>query len=288
MTSIVVVGLGAIGSRVAALLAERGEHSVYVIDRDVVEQKNILAQNFSEDMVGVPKADAIFASLPQELAASWRGSVAEVNARTIAPLIGSPDVLLDCTDNLQTRFVIGEYCSREGIPWIHAAAVADRGNVMPIVGAPCFSCVFAEKGDGESCEASGIDPNIASQVATLQVGLIDDVARRTASAELIHIRKGDLPQYLAVSPRRGCAVCGGVYTSLARMPAKARRICGGIYHFDCPLPFEMVRRRLDGRAVRVTDNAVYAEDIVAFADGRVHVHADSLRDAQSAFDIAFA
>ncbi|MBI4017471.1 MAG: ThiF family adenylyltransferase, partial [Candidatus Aenigmarchaeota archaeon] len=151
--TVVVVGAGTIGSVAVRLLA--GHARTRVIDRDFIDALNLERQTFY-GRIDVGKSKAVVAA--EKLGAD--GVCDEVTADTVARLIGKPALVLDCTDNMATRFVINDYCLRERVPWIYAGAVEDRGIVFAIgrEGKPCFRCLVPhEPGPLETCDLEGVD-----------------------------------------------------------------------------------------------------------------------------------
>ena len=147
--SAVVAGCGAIGAAAANLLVRAGVGRVRVIDRDFVEPSNLQRQTLFEE------ADARDA-LPKAVAAERRlaavnsrvrveGIVADINPKNAEELLGGFDVILDGTDNFETRFLVNDFAVQQGVPWIYAAAVGSYGltmTVRPGVTA-CLACLLA-------------------------------------------------------------------------------------------------------------------------------------------------
>ncbi|PYU87861.1 MAG: thiamine biosynthesis protein ThiF, partial [Acidobacteria bacterium] len=132
----VVVGCGAIGAAAANLLVRAGVGYLRIIDRDFVEPSNLQRQTLFEE------SDALHV-LPKAVAAERRlrsinssvaveGIVADLSPRNVEALLGEVDVLLDGTDNFETRFLINDVAVKSGRPWIYAAGVASYGLTMTI------------------------------------------------------------------------------------------------------------------------------------------------------------
>jgi len=140
---VAVVGLGALGSVAAELLARAGVGALRLIDRDFVELSNLQRQFLYDE------ADASEA-LPKAVAAARR--LARVNSSVeletcvadLAPsaadeLLGGADLILDGTDNFETRYLINDFAVREGVPWIYGAAVGSYGLKLAIIPCPLGS-----------------------------------------------------------------------------------------------------------------------------------------------------
>ena len=147
------------------------------IDRDYVEPSNLHRQWLFEE------ADAA-ESLPKAAAAARRiarinssmrvrGVVADLTAANVAELLGDADIILDGTDNFETRYLINDFAVSRGIPWIYGAAVAAYGLTMPVVPGrtACLRCVYPDPPAGAqpTCETAGVLNVIVSAVASIQV-----------------------------------------------------------------------------------------------------------------------
>ncbi|HKT48006.1 MAG TPA: ThiF family adenylyltransferase [Candidatus Acidoferrales bacterium] len=177
-SSAVVVGCGAIGAAAASLLVRAGVGRVRVIDRDFVEDSNLQRQILFDEAdarQSLPKAVAA----RQKLAAvnssvAVEGIVADVQPKNAQELLSGFDVVLDGTDNFETRLLINDFAVHAGRPWIYAAAVASYGVTMTVrPGAtPCLACL-AEISEGhgleETCDTVGVLGPIVNLVASLEV-----------------------------------------------------------------------------------------------------------------------
>ncbi|HUE42459.1 MAG TPA: ThiF family adenylyltransferase, partial [Candidatus Sulfotelmatobacter sp.] len=177
--SAVVAGCGAIGAAAANLLVRAGVGRVRVVDRDFVEASNLQRQTLFEE------ADARDA-LPKAIAAERRlgavnsqvhieGIVADINPKNVEELLGGFDLILDGTDNFETRFLVNDFAVKQSVPWIYAAAVGSYGltmTVRPGVTA-CLACLLAGERDGagmdETCDTVGVLGPIVNLVASMEV-----------------------------------------------------------------------------------------------------------------------
>src|SRR5580692_2569709 len=132
----VIVGCGALGTVQAALLARAGVGTLRLIDRDYVEESNLQRQLLytEQDAAEVlPKADAARRHLLQaNSTVHIDAHVADLNPEDASDLLGGAHVILDATDNFETRMLINDYAVRENIPWIYGAAVGSYGIAMPV------------------------------------------------------------------------------------------------------------------------------------------------------------
>jgi len=175
-SSAVIVGCGAIGAAAANLLVRAGVGKLRIIDRDFVEPSNLQRQTLFDE------ADAL-AALPKAIAAqrklrsinssgSVEGLVADLSPRNAADLLARFDLILDGTDNFETRFLINDFAVQNGQPWIYAAAVASYGLTMTIRPGttPCLACLMETQQHGleETCDTIGVLGPIVNLIASLQ------------------------------------------------------------------------------------------------------------------------
>src|SRR5208283_4380136 len=123
----VVVGCGALGSFHAAALARAGVGRLTIIDRDYVEPSNLHRQWLFEEAdaaESLPKAAAAARALARiNSSIAVRGVIADLTASNIAELLAGADLILDGTDNFDTRYLINDFAVSRAIPWIYGAAV---------------------------------------------------------------------------------------------------------------------------------------------------------------------
>lgn len=175
---VVVAGCGALGSVSTSLLVRAGVGRLRIIDRDFIELNNLQRQMlFDEDDVraGLPKAEAARRKLVRiNSDVEIEAHIADLTARNAEELLGGSDLILDATDNFETRYLINDVAVKTGTPWIYAAAVAAEGRTMTVVPGetPCLRCIFDEPpapGSSPTCESAGIIGPVVSLVASLQV-----------------------------------------------------------------------------------------------------------------------
>jgi len=218
---ITIVGCGATGSALATLLARAGVGTIRIIDRDYVEPSNLQRQSLFDE------ADAA-ESLPKAIAAARKiaafnsgiviePQVADLTPTNIAAVFEEAHLILDGTDNFETRYLINDFAVKNSIPWIYTAAVGSYCvtlNVLPGKTA-CLSCIFADPPQGtfETCETAGIlnsAVNLAASIAAteavkLLVGA-DDWLRRTLLS--FDVWRNERAEVAADRPRPGCRTCG--------------------------------------------------------------------------------
>jgi molybdopterin-synthase adenylyltransferase len=167
---IAVIGLGGLGSNSANLLARAGVNLI-LIDRDKLEFENLQRQNiYTEKDVGNEKAK-IFGEYLKKVNSEIKIEyhVIDINEKNI-DIIKKANLVLDCTDNLETRFFINEYCTKNKIPWIYAAVLGTEGMIISFNGGYCFNCIFKKPTEKiKTTNDLGLINTIPYLIASLQV-----------------------------------------------------------------------------------------------------------------------
>src|SRR5262249_17313998 len=122
---------------------------------------------------GLPKAVAAERALARgNSGVRVEAFVEDLTASNIDELLGAGDLVLDGTDNFETRYLINDYCVSRGRPWIYGAAIGSYGITMPVIpgGNPCFRCVYPDPPGGAqpTCETAGVLGSITAAVAAIQ------------------------------------------------------------------------------------------------------------------------
>ena len=232
----VVIGCGALGTHVLSFLVRAGVGKVKVIDRDIVEESNLQRQTlFNEEDLGRAKAKVAEGHLRSVNSTILvKGEIVDLSYANIQNVIREATIVLDATDNMDTRFLVNDACVKLGIPWIYAGAVGVTGMVMPIVpGGPCLRCVFpSPPGPGElpTCDTVGIVNTLPAMVASLETTEAFKIMQgKEPIKELmfIDIWLGDL-QRIKVKKNPECECCGkGNFEFLqARKRKYAVSLCG--------------------------------------------------------------
>jgi adenylyltransferase/sulfurtransferase len=173
-----IVGCGALGSLAAATLARAGAGHIIIIDRDFVEPSNLQRQFLFEESdaaAGLPKAAAAERRLRAiNSSIDIQGVIADLNPSNADDLLSGAELILDGTDNFETRYLINDYAISRGVPWIYAAAVASYGLTMPVIPqrTSCLRCVYPDPPAGAqpTCDTAGVLGAITGVIASLQAG----------------------------------------------------------------------------------------------------------------------
>jgi molybdopterin-synthase adenylyltransferase len=218
---VAIVGCGATGTCVSSLLARAGVGDLLIIDRDFVEPSNLHRQTLfdeSDAAESLPKAVAAARKLATfNSDVQVRAQVADLTPENVEPLLHGADLVLDATDNFETRYLVNDFCVKNSKPWIYAAAVAAYGVTMNILPGEtaCLACVFPAPPDGptETCDTAGILNSAVNLVASIEateavkflVGARDKMRRTLLSFD---VWSNDRAEMKVDRPRAGCQVCG--------------------------------------------------------------------------------
>ena len=259
---VAIVGCGATGSALASLLARAGVGYLRIIDRDYVEASNLQRQVLFDE------ADAA-ESLPKAIAATRKirafnseievePHVADLTPDNIEDLLGNVQLILDGTDNFETRYLINDYAVSQGLPWIYAAGVGSYAVTMNILpgDTACLACIFPDSPTGmvETCDTAGILNSavnlVASIAATEAMKLIVGARARIRRTLLSYdVWINEFAQVSATHPREGCRACQQRdFTHLAGVGRPHISLCGRnsvqIHERQRPIDFDEITRRL--------------------------------------------
>ncbi len=151
--TIVIIGGGGLGSHTADLMVRIGIGNTVLIDDDIIELSNLhRTALLSEHDIGKAKVDVLADKLSQiNSEVSIKSIRHHISKTTIKHDVQTPDLILDCTDNLSTRFLLNEYSIQQHIPWVYAGVYATTGMVMGILPGktPCLRCIMHTMPDKE-------------------------------------------------------------------------------------------------------------------------------------------
>jgi len=288
---VALVGCGATGSALASLLTRAGVGSIRIVDRDYVEPSNLQRQSLFDE------SDAA-QSLPKAVAAARKiaafnsqiivePQVADLVPANVESLLEGMQLILDGTDNFETRYLLNDFAVKASLPWIYTAAVGSYGvtlNVLPGKTA-CLACLFPDLPHGtlETCETAGIlnsAVNLAASIAATEAFKVlvgaDAWVRRTLLS--FDVWSNQHAEVRAEDPRPGCRACGDrEFLHLAGAGRAHITLCGRnsvqIHERHRPIDFSEVSQRLKPHgAVRHNDFVLkfWPEpyEMTLFPDGR--------------------
>jgi len=177
-SAIAVIGCGALGTVIANSLVRAGVGRVKIVDRDYIELNNLQRQVlFDEEDIakGLPKAIAAAEKLRKvNSQVEIEPVMADVNPDNVEEIIADVDLVLDGTDNFETRFLINDACVKHDIPWICGAVIGTWGMTMSIIPHQtlCFRCFLSKMpapGTTPTCDTVGVLGSAVNIVASLEV-----------------------------------------------------------------------------------------------------------------------
>ena len=293
--SVLIVGMGALGTVLANHMVRAGVGNLRIVDRDFVEWSNLQRQMLYDE------EDARH-SLPKAIAAKHKlesiysgcridAHVSDVTPGNIGELMEGVMLVLDGTDNFQTRYLLNDACFERGIPFVYGGAVSSRGMSAPFIPGDtcCLRCLLPESagdGDGQTCDMIGVISPIIDIVASFQVvealkilvGDQERVRRSLLSWEIwnYHTYEMKLP-----APRPECPSCGRrEFPALQEGGSDVAMMCGRDtvqIQGKRPLDLELWKLKLQD-AGEVSANPYLlrvqlpeGERLILFPDGRVLV-----------------
>ncbi len=214
-----IVGIGALGSVSAELLTRTGIGKLILIDSDQVEESNLHRQLlYTEKDIHRPKVSAARTYL-ESVNPKIKIEAHEVRLTADNIALLKSDLILDGTDNLETRFIINDFAVKNNIPWIYAGAIQTRGFVFPVLpNNPCFECILGHTISEEDCETQGILNTTNAIVASTQVVEAFKILTEQAFApQLIRINAWDAAiEKIKVRKNPKCQACQGKFVHLQR------------------------------------------------------------------------
>lgn len=266
---IAIVGCGATGSSLAGLLARAGVGKLRIVDRDYVEPSNLQRQSLFDE------ADAA-ESLPKAIAASRKitafNSEIEIEPKVedlipanVEALLEGMDLILDGTDNFETRYLINDYAVDRSVPWVYSAAVGSYAVTLNIVPqeTACLTCLFPDSPRGiiDTCETSGIlnsAVNLVASIASTEAIKILVAGKDTANLRRtllsFDLWTNENAEISASKPRPGCRACGERdFIHLAGEGRPHITLCGRnsvqIHERQRPIDFAEMDRRLQPHGI---------------------------------------
>ncbi len=257
---VLVIGVGAIGSSAAEWIVRMGVGVVHVVDRDVVDVTNLHRQAlYAESDVGASKAESAARRLVS-INADVRviPHAIDLDGESLRGLLNDIDLVIDGTDNAETRYVINDGCVGRGLPWIMGAALGREGRVamlrgragVKVVGdelrasgqvdaevrggGACLRCLYPSvpaAGELPTCESAGVLPAMVGMVGSMQASVAmrylisgDPVDRLwTLDGWSLRVREIDLSD----GRRADCVCCGlGRFEFFDRPSHASAKLCG--------------------------------------------------------------
>ncbi|PKH08644.1 ThiF family adenylyltransferase [Planomicrobium sp. MB-3u-38] len=296
---VTIVGCGALGSAIAETMTRAGVGEIHLVDRDYVELSNLQRQQLftekdAEEMK--PKVEAAKIRLTA-IRSDMRLTtyLQHLDGALMEKLAQSSDLILDATDNFETRLVINDAAAKYDIPWIYGACVGSSGVIFPFVpgNSACFRCLMPVLPSlNETCDTAGIIPSAVQVTAALQcTEALKWLSGNKAAmrSKMHHFNLWDNTVHdLGISriKNANCETCGSrpIYPALqSGSGGTIAVLCGREAVQFLPNPnrkFGMADALEVGEKLKAqvrstpyfVEMKVYGKRAVVFADGRILIH----------------
>ena len=292
-SKVTVIGLGALGTRTAELLARAGIGNLILIDRDIVELSNLQRQTlFTEKDINRPKALAVLEHLKKiNSQIKIRAVFKDINYKNIESNVKG-DLIIDCTDNLETRFLINEFSIEKNIPWIFSSVIGSSGMLFNFIPkkTPCFKCIFSEPETSlDTCDTEGIINTTASLISSIQVTeAFKILTHQPYIKELVYfdLWKSKLTK-TKIKKLTKCPTCNNNFKYLTGENFQdVVKICdSGTYQIKGrKLKLKEVARKLNKiDKVFLNDHCLQFKELIMFPDGRAFIETNSPEKAKSIY-----
>ena len=273
---VAIIGIGATGAATASLLARAGVGTLTLIDRDFVEPSNLQRQVLFDEAdarESLPKAEAARRKIALfNSAVTVHPYIADLVPDNIHELLAPAHLVLDATDNFETRYLLNDFCVQQSKPWIYAAAIgayAATMNILPLrpnteptetpipyEPTACLACLFPKPPTGpvETCDTAGIlstAVNLAASIQTTEaLKLLTNQPHLMRRTLLSHdLWSNERSEINAAKSNPSCTVCGQrIFTHLAGDGRPHITLCGRnsvqIHEHHRPVDFIAMRDRL--------------------------------------------
>jgi molybdopterin-synthase adenylyltransferase len=288
---VAIVGCGALGTVHAASLARAGVGFLRIIDRDYVEASNLQRQwlfTEADAAEALPKAAAAERRLREiNSSITVEAHIADLTPGLADELLDGVDLILDGTDNFETRYLVNDFCVAHGKPWVYGAAVGAYGLALPILPGEtaCLRCIYPDPPGGAqpTCETAGVLGPITSLIASWQTAAALKILAGQSDTlypalTTVDVWTGRIRQLAPPARDPACPCCTQrKFDFLSGARRRPISLCGRnavqIHERSAPVDLTALAARLEPLApVRRNDFALrfFPEpyELTVFADGR--------------------
>ncbi|MBI2652398.1 ThiF family adenylyltransferase [Candidatus Woesearchaeota archaeon] len=319
-STVAIVGLGALGSVSAQLLTRAGIGRLILIDRDIVELSNLQRQSlFNESDLGKAKAAQAKEHLNKiNSDVKIDFFIDDLNYNNIDKIISieNPnnektlksnkkikikknyaDLILDCTDNLETRFLINDFSVKNDAPFIYSSAVGSKGYVFDVVPnkTPCLRCFLKEATQLDTCETVGVLNTITNLIPSIQANEALKILLNKNNVEknllFFDVWENELSK-IKVNKNKNCICCvknNFEYLS-GKKSSRITKLCGDdMYQIKTKIidkkQFNELKNKLKeiGKIVDFAYCIKFDGKITIFQDGRALIKAKDENEAKSLY-----
>jgi len=235
--TVTIVGCGGTGSVAAEYLARAGIN-LCLIDRDIVEMSDLQRQLYREEDVGKPKALALKEHL-EDVNSGIRIEAYpdDLNASNVEQYLRDSSLVLDGSDNMQTRFLLNDFCMKNKMPFTYAAAIKSEALFTLIVPGetPCLRCFIPGSDETETCETAGV---LGPAVGAIGIISAAEAIKYLTNSGLnikghvLHLNfYKNIYELIELKKSKNCPSCRGNYEFLDKPSRRITQLCGGTFQF---------------------------------------------------------
>jgi molybdopterin/thiamine biosynthesis adenylyltransferase len=211
---VLIAGVGGLGSPVAIYLACAGVGKLTVVDWDVVELSNLNRQILhGEADIGEQKVISDARKLEKlNSTVEVNSHAVKITAENFSGLLQGVDLVMDCMDNMATRFILNEGCVKAGIPLIHGGIYGMTGEITTIIPGqtPCFECIFPRDVEGKQpFPVFGFTPALIASLQVMEATKLLAGFGELLAGKMLYVR-GEEMVFMTVDLKKNkaCRVCG--------------------------------------------------------------------------------
>lgn len=173
-TNIAIIGLGSIGSFLSEILARSGFMKLTLVDMDFVDEENLDNQNFNESDIGLAKVEAVENRIKKiNSNVNIKKFANEINFRNISRILENADIIVDATDNMDTKLLLNEFSVKTKKPFFYTSIAKSKAHVFGVInGKACLKCFIRKPEILETCELHGLFNPITHFVSSIQASNI--------------------------------------------------------------------------------------------------------------------
>ncbi|MFA6088289.1 MAG: ThiF family adenylyltransferase [Candidatus Woesearchaeota archaeon] len=297
--TVAIIGVGGTGNIVANLFARMEIGKLILIDRDIIDKTNLERQIlYDTKNVGQAKVDVAKLKL-KEYCEKIDVHFIDLNSENINDSklrLKNSDLIIDCTDNLKTRFLLNDYCKKNKLTWLYTGAIKNIGSIFLVTPTgPCIECFMNEK-SGETCGIEGVTNFCTTNVASIATSIaVDFLTLSKIEEKMIYINLNTLEMTkLSVKRRKNCNPCNKIYKHLDidndndKNNEKIKKLCGTntyIFYIKQKIKNTELRKRFDKiEKSKTIGKVIKFKDFTIFPDKRVIIKAKDERDALKTFN----
>lgn len=292
-SSVTIIGMGALGTHVAEQLARSGVKRLNLIDRDYVESSNLQRQtlfvekDIKEMLPKVVAAERHLKLIREDI--QIKTYIAQCDAKLLNEVAGYSDVIVDATDNFNTRQLINDFAYKRQIPWIYGACLEStyvQASFIPGV-TPCFNCVLPQLPViSRTCDTVGVINPAVTMAASLQVAdALKILSGNTFTPKVTYgdVWEGEHQTFgFKKMQRDDCETCGASpsYPKLAESDQHVTELCGRhtVQYINEKLNRAAIEKFVAQNRLLHRSNAYMIQflyddhRVVAFNSGRLLIH----------------